>query len=122
MSDEEFVRYIQENGIDNPLAVWCDGNVLCDVQYVVDDTNALTAEERGLLTAEDYRKAEDESVLNGELAPQCILGTNMKAEQSWFRDYDGGDYSFTAEGLENIRKILPGFEELPLDKIGIGKN
>lgn len=46
-------------------------------------------------------------------------GTNYEAAAYIFKDYVGGDFSLTPEGLAEIREAIPGFEEIPLEEIGL---
>lgn len=50
---------------------------------------------------------------NGRGERNLSLGTDI------FKDYANGDFSLTAQALEEIRKVIPEFEEIPLNKIGL---
>lgn len=50
---------------------------------------------------------------NGREENNYIAGTDI------FRDYEKGDFRLTGEGLAGIRQAIPGFEEIPLDSIGM---
>lgn len=50
---------------------------------------------------------------NGREEGNLILDTGI------FKDYAGGDFTLTEAALSEIRKSIPGFEEVPLSKIGL---
>lgn len=86
-----------------------------------DDNLVMTEDERWLRTPTDFYVANNiynsgEIVITKGAEPTAELENNYKVDNSVFADYDNYDFTIVDEDL--LKKI-PGFVQIPVDKIGL---